>query len=429
MGSGTSAKGQIALVDCNNFYASAERVFDPSLEGRPVVVLSNNDGCVVARSGEAKALGIRTGEPWFKLQGSAGLMGLVARSSNYELYGDLSARVMALLGRYSAWQEVYAIDECFLGVDGSAAQLRDTGEAMRAAVRRNVGIPVCVGIAPSKTLAKLSNRWAKKRADLGGVCVWEDMPADEREGLMRRLPVSEVWGIARSLTRRLAGVGIHTIADLRDADPLAIKRKFSVVVQRTVLELRGEACLPFEEPKQGKDQLIYSRMFSQPITTVEGIRQVLGVYTQQAAARLARHDQHAAQLMAWVTTGHFAEAQHHPTVSVPLPAPTADPVALAQAAYRLLDDVEPGTRYAKAGILVTDLRTARGQEMFPGFSTTMEERGIATLIEEVAKTHGRTSLGLGHAGLRAGPDWQMRREMLSQRYTTHWDELATVHAK
>lgn len=426
---GTRPVRQVVLVDCNNFYASAERVFDPALEGRPVVVLSNNDGCVVAMSSEAKELGVPMGEPWFKIQPEAGHLGIVARSSNYELYGDLSGRVMELLGRYSAWQEVYAIDECFLGLEGIPEYLQARGSEMRSAVRRNVGIPVCVGIAPSKTLAKLSNRWAKNRPDLGGVCVWDAMPTTERESLLRRLSVEQVWGIGRRLARRLVAMGIRTVADLRDSDPLVIRRKFSVVVQRTVLELRGEPCFPFEEPKQGKDQMIYSRMFSQAITTVEGIRQVLGVYSQQTAARLARHEQHATQLMAWANTGHYAAEQHHPMVSVPLPAPTADPVALAQAAYQLLPSLEVGTRYAKAGILVTDLRPAVGQGLLPGFTTTMEDRGIATLIEDIARTHGRDLVGLGHGGLRAGTSWQMRRDMLSPRYTTHWNELAVVKAR
>lgn len=333
-----------------------------------------------------------------------------------------------LLGRYSAWQEVYSIDESFLGLDGVPDELTERGRQIRAAVRRHVGLPVCVGIAATKTLAKLANRWAKKREDLGGVCVWEAMPAAEREALMRRLPVDEIWGIAGRLARRLAGLGIYTVADLRDADPLMIKRRFSVVVQRTVLELRGTPCIPFEAPKQGKDQLIYSRMFSQPVTTVEGIRQVLSVYAQQAAARLARHQQHAKQLMAWATTSHYAKEQHHPSVAVPLPAPTADPVELARAAHRLLPTVRDGARYAKAGILVTDLRPAAGQSMLPGFTSEMVDRGIATLIEDIAQTHGRDLVGLGHGGLRAGVDWQMRRDMLSPRATTHWDELAIVKA-
>ena len=231
---------QIAHVDVNCFYASAERAFNPSLEGKPVIVLSNNDGCAVTRSPEAKALGIAMGEPWFKLAPRAKEWGLVALSSNYELYGDISARVMELLGRYSAWLEVYSIDEAFLGVKGTPAELLKLGRSMKAAVRRNVGVPVCVGIAPTKTLAKLANKWAKNNKTFAGVCHWDSIPAAEREALLGRLSVEEVWGIAGRLTKRLNVMGIFTIADLVRADPVAIRDKFNVVMMRTVLELQGK---------------------------------------------------------------------------------------------------------------------------------------------------------------------------------------------
>ncbi|NYG18930.1 nucleotidyltransferase/DNA polymerase involved in DNA repair [Arthrobacter psychrochitiniphilus] len=206
----------IALVDVNSFYASAERAFNPSLEGIPVVVLSNNDGCVVTRSAEAKALGIPMGEPWFKLKHLASDAiprgkRLVALSSNYELYGDLSSRVMELLGRYSAWVEVYSIDEAFLGVNGTPVQLRQLGRTMKDAVRRHVGVPVCVGIATTKGLAKLANKLAKHNPDFAGVCHWESIPEEVRDGLMSRLSVVELWGVATRLTKRLNAMGIHTI--------------------------------------------------------------------------------------------------------------------------------------------------------------------------------------------------------------------------
>jgi DNA polymerase V len=228
---------QIAHVDVNCFYASAERAFDPSLEGRPLVVLSNNDGCAVTRSPEAKALGIPLGEPWFKLAPRAKEWGLVALSSNYELYGDVSARVMELLGRYSAWLEVYSIDEAFLGVKGTPDELLALGRDMKAAVRRNVGVPVCVGIAGTKTLAKLANKWAKNNPAFDGVCHWDSVPVAEREGLMRRLSVLEIWGVATRLTKRLNALGLHSIFDLSRADPVMIRDRFSAVMMRTVLEL------------------------------------------------------------------------------------------------------------------------------------------------------------------------------------------------
>lgn len=424
-----SSNRRIALVDVNCFYASAERAIDPSLEGRPLVVLSNNDGCAVTRSPEAKALGVAVGEPWFKLAPRAREWGLVARSSNYELYGDISARVMELLGRYSAWLEVYSIDEAFLGVDGTADELVRLGGSMRTAVRRNVGVPVCVGIAGTKTLAKLANKWAKHNERFSGVCHWDTVPVVEREALMARLSVIELWGVASRLTKRLNSIGIHSVLDLARADPVRIRERFSVVLMRTVLELQGTPCIPLEEERTGRDQLIFSRSFSAPITGTAGLRQVLSVYGQQASARLASHGLQAKVLTAFAATSDYTQQDRaSPSVCVPLPMPTADPVLLARASYALLPRIQEGLKYVRAGIMVTDLRPTGNQAPLELFENPHEERGIGSLLEEVSRRYGRGSIGLGHAGIRGGPDWSMKRDMLSPRYTTHWDELPIVKA-
>ena len=425
----SDSRHQIALVDVNCFYASAERAFDPSLEGRPLVVLSNNDGCAVTRSPEAKALGIGTGDPWFKLAPRAKEWGLVARSSNYELYGDISARVMELLGRYSAWLEVYSIDEAFLGVRGSPTQLVARGRDMKAAVQRNVGVPVCVGIAATKTLAKLANKWAKNNPSFGGVCRWESCPAAEREALMARLSVVEIWGVAARLTRRLNAIGIHSILDLSRADPVMIRDRFSVVMMRTVLELQGTPCIPLEEERIGRDQLIFSRSFSTPLTTSAALRQVLSVYAQQASARLARHHLQAKVLTAFAGTSEYhPQDKSFPSVCIPLPMPTADPVLLTRAAHGLLPAIREGTRYVRAGIMVTDLRPSGNQKPLELFENRHEERNIGPLVEEISRRYGREAIGLGFAGLRSGVDWSMKRGMRSPRYTTHWDELPVARA-
>lgn len=420
---------QIAHVDVNCFYASAERAFDPSLEGRPLVVLSNNDGCAVTRSPEAKALGIATGEPWFKLAPRAKEWGLVAKSSNYELYGDISARVMELLGRYSAWLEVYSIDEAFLGVKGSPEELLALGKTMKEAVRRHVGVPVCVGIAPTKTLAKLCNKWAKNNPAFAGVCHWDSVPAATRERLLGRLSVEEIWGVAGRLTRRLNAIGIHTILDLTRADPVAVRDKFSVVMMRTVLELNGTPCIPMEEERIGRDQLIFSRSFSTPVTTTAGLRQVLSVYGQHAGARLAKHGLQAKVLTAFAGTSPFrGEEQAYPSVCVALPMPTADPLLLTRAAHALLPSIREGVKYVKVGLMLTDLRPTGNQSPLEPFENPHEERHIGTLLEDVSRRFGRGSIGLGHAGIKTGLDWSMKRSMRSPRYTTHWDELPLVKA-
>lgn len=420
---------EIAHVDVNSFYASAERIFDPSLEGRPVIVLSNNDGCAVTRSDEAKALGIVLGEPWFKIAPRAKEWGLQARSSNYELYGSISSRVMTLLARYSAWQEVYSIDECFLGVKGTGEDLLALGRAMKEACRSHVGVPVCVGIAPTKTLAKLSNKWAKKNKAFGGVCRWESVPAAERDVLMARLPVNEIWGVANRLTKRLAVMGIYSIGDLSRADPVMIRDRFSVVMMRTVLELQGTPCIPMEEERVGREQLIFSRSFSTPIRSGQDMRQVMSVYAQQASARLAKHHLQAKVLTAFAATSYYnPQDTSYPSVVVPLPMPTADPVILAKAAHALVPRIHDGLKYVRAGIMVTDLRPGGNQPPLALFENAHEERRIGPLIEDVAKRFGRGSIGLGVAGLKGGPDWSMKRDMLSPRYTTEWTELPVVKA-
>ncbi|MGJ3405244.1 Y-family DNA polymerase [Glutamicibacter sp. Je.9.36] len=416
-------------MDVNSFYVSCERVFDPKLDARPVIVLSNNDGCAVARSSEAKTLGIEMGAPWFKLAADANRLGLVAKSSNYELYGEMSARVMRRLARFSAWVEVYSIDEAFLGVSGTLDELQTLGERIKSEVFRLTGLPVCVGIAKSKTLAKMANKTAKHIKELGGVCVWDRAPAQTTENLLARLPVVEVWGIGPRLTKRLRGLGIWTAKDLRDANEVRIRDKFSIVQMRTVLELRGIPCIPMEEERVIKDQLIFSRSFSDPITDRVGMEQVMGIYAQQASARLHKHQKQAKILSAWAMTSYYNQHQdHQPAITMKLPGPTADPVVLTRAAKQLLPQILVGVKYARAGVVLMDLQPLAMQETFDPFVSAHEAKQIGPLIQQIRSEHGVKSIGLGRAGLQRGPAWEMRREMMSPRYTTHWRELLTVKA-
>lgn len=422
---------RIALVDVNSFYVSCERAFDPALAGIPVVVLSNNDGCVVARSDEAKALGIKTGEPWFKLADAAPRLGLVQRSSNYELYGDLSSRVMELLGRYALWQEVYSIDESFLGLAGTAEELDTQGADIRAAVARHTGLPVCVGIGTTKTLAKFANRIAKQNKHLGGVCNLDTMDPDVVETIMSRVPVTGLWGVGAKLGKRLHALGIRSVADLKAADPALIRSRFSVTLQRTVLELNGTSCLPLEEERADRQQLIFSRSFSVPVTTAAEMRQVMSIYAQQAAARLEREGQHARVLTAYAGTSHFSQkAASFPSVTVRLQSPTSDPVVLTRAAVGALEDsIVEGVPYTKAGVMLSGLSDAGAQPVFDEFVSAHEHRHIGELLGKVADKYGAASIGLGLAGLSsAKPDWTMSRKFSSPRYTTEWDELPVVKA-
>ncbi|GAA4366759.1 Y-family DNA polymerase [Paeniglutamicibacter cryotolerans] len=418
-------------MDVNNFYVSCERVFDPSLEGRPVVVLSNNDGCVVARSQEAKDLGIETGTPWFKVKPSAAAWNLVARSSNYELYGDMSARVMEVVGRFGTWQEVYSIDESFLGLTGTEGQLREIGEEIRAAVARQVGVPVCVGIASTKTLAKFTNRIAKQNAAMGGVCSLDSMPVGQVETIQERVPVTGLWGVGARTGDRLKAQGIVSIADLKRADPLAIRKKFSVVLQRTVLELNGTACIPHTEERVDKQQIMFSRSFSTPVTTLEEMGQVFSIYAQRGAARLTAGGQCATMLTVSAGTSRFAGGDaSFPAVTLRLPAPTSDPIVLTRLAVSALRGmIVPGTSYVRAGVMLGGLEPARGQEQFDTFVDDRESLDLGGLLGSVRAKFGDTAIGLGAGGLAEPPGWSMKRELSSPRYTTEWEDLPVVSAR
>ena len=422
---------RIALVDVNSFYVSCERAFDPKLAGIPVVVLSNNDGCVVARSDEAKALGIENGTPWFKLAEAAPRMGLVQRSSNYELYGEMSSRVMSILGRYSYAQEIYSIDESFLWLAGTPQELEARGAEIRTAVARNTGLPVCVGVAGTKTLAKFANRVAKQNPHLGGVCNLDTMPDGVVDTIMSRVPVTGLWGVAGRIGRKLNTLGIYTVADLRAADPVMIRSRFSVVLQRTVLELNGTACIPMESERADRQTLMFSRSFSTPVTTSAEMAQVMSVYAQKAAVRLSKEGQVAKVLNVFAGTSHFNDKESSfPAATVRLPVPTADPVILTKAAVAAMEGrVEDGIPYARAGVMLSGLEPAGAQPVFDEFVSVHEKREIASLIGKVADRYGSGAIGLGLAGVSASsPDWTMTRRHASPRYTTEWAELPVVKA-
>jgi DNA polymerase V len=424
------AETRTFIVDVNNFYVSCERAFDPKLEGIATVVLSNNDGCVVARSNEAKALGIQNGDPWFKLKADPRLANLTARSSNYELYGDMSSRVMTLLGRYSPDQEIYSIDESWLRIKGTPDELAKIGRDIKNTVPRHTGLPVCVGIAPTKTLAKFVNKLAKKNPQLNGVCNYDLLHAEVVDAIMSRVPITEIWGIAGRLGKRLNALGIFTIADLRAADPHMMRKKFNVLMQQTIMELNGIPCIPMEYERATQQQLIFSRSFSKPVTTAARMHEVMAIYAQSAAVRLAKEKLQAKVVTCFAGTSHFnAQVSAFPSAVVKLPAPTADPVLLTKAATAALEgQVFDGVPYARAGVMLTDLRPAGAQPQLPEFGTAHEDRNIGKLMGDVMDKFGRHSIGLGRAGMTTAPDWSMKREALSPRYTTEWDQLPIVKA-
>ncbi len=416
----------VALVDCNNFYASCERVFDPRLCGKPVVVLSNNDGCVIARSNEAKGLGIAMGEPWHVCEARIRTEGVIVRSSNYTLYGDMSARVMEVLSGFTPLLEVYSIDEAFLGLSGFEDRLEEHAQGLRARVHQWTGIPVSVGIGPTKTLAKLANRMAKKNKQGNGLCILMD-EATQSEALAA-IDLEDIWGIARRTAEKLKTMGIATPTALRAADATSIRQSFGVVLERLILELRGIACHELELVPPPKQSLCVSRSFGRPVTTLEELSEALGVYTERAAEKLRKHKLAATYMTVFAQTNRFkpGEPQYSPAAGYALLVATSDTAALLRSGRQILEALyKPGYRYKKVGIILSDLTPAGlTQGAFWNDADSPERQALMEALDRINRKHGFQTVQFAASGVRKG--WQMKCAQRSARYTTMWSELVEV---
>ena len=423
-----------ALVDCNNFYASCEKLFDPRLKTRPVVVLSNNDGCVVARSAEVKALGIPMGVPWFQLQAQARKHGIVACSSNYALYADMSNRVVEVLSSFSPKIEVYSIDESFLDFTGFERQgYTSYGAEIRQRVADWLGLAVCVGIGTSKTLAKLANHCAKKsHAGADGVCDFTVMSEPALVQLFARIVVGEVWGVGRQITARLEAMGIKTVLQLRDANPEAIRSRFSVVLERTVRELRGISCLDLQEVDPDKQQIMSSRSFGAVIYELADLEEAVASYIAKAAEKLRAQDSLAGAVQVYFRTNVFKPEvpQYQRAVTVPLPDASSDTRVLTQWALRVLRRIyRPGYGYHKAGVTLMEIVPKANQQFSLFTESGAGDARAAKLmgaLDDINQRYGRGTLRLATEGLDR--PWQMRRGNLSPAYTTAWEGLPVVRA-
>jgi len=418
----------IALVDGNNFFVSCERAFNPKLEGRPVVVLSNNDGCVVSRSAEAKTLGIRMGAPWFQCHDLARRHGVVALSSNYELYGDMSDRLMTVLRQYSPHQEIYSIDECFLDLDGFGhLDLLDYGRQICRRTRQWLGLPTCIGIAATKTLAKLANHCAKKNlAGIDGACNFMQMTNADLSQLFSTIDVGEIWGVGRQLREKLRRRGISSVEALRRADAKTLRREFSVVLERTLTELNGTPCFGFEEHLPNKQQIVSSRSFGRYVHDLPELREAVASYMARAATKLRRQGSLAGMVQVYIRTNpHSAgQAQYQKGMSIPLTAPTDDSLRLIRAALWGLERIyRPDFAYQKAGVALLDL-IPRGTCQGDFFSSVRDNTRLMGTLDRINTRWGRGTLRSAAEGV--GQAWRMKREKMSPRYTTCWAEIPQV---
>jgi DNA polymerase V len=420
----------IALVDCNNFYVSCERVFNPKLEGVPVVVLSNNDGVAVARSAEVKALGIKMAEPWFKLEAIAKKHGIVALSSNYTLYGDMSARVMSTLATFSPKQEIYSIDECFLDLNGfSPETLMAYGQKMRQAVRQNIGIPVCVGIADTKTLAKLANHCAKKGyAGRDGVCDFGRFNAEVKSKVFSKIPVGDVWGVGRKNTEKLIAMNINTVEDLRTANPDKIRSQFSIVLWRTQQELNGIPCIELEDAETARQQIMVSRSFGAAVTAIEDLSESVAYFATTAAGKLRQDGSVASSISVFIRTSPFKDEEYYEqSLVVSLPIPTDDTTTLVKAALSGLNKIyRSGFSYKKSGVMLMGLQPKGSVQPTLFDDTDKQEKSdsLMHVMDAINQKMGKGSLTIAASGL--GQGWSMRRENKSPNYTTEWNELPVV---
>jgi DNA polymerase V len=420
---------QIALIDVNNFYVSCERVFNPKLVGKPVVVLSNNDGCAVARSNEVKALGIPMGAPWFKMKELAKQHHIIALSSNYALYADMSNRVMKILREYSPDQEVYSIDESFLDLTGfSRRDLTTYGQQMRQQILQWTGLPVCVGIGATKTLAKLANHCAKKRPVFNGVCSFNTMASNELDAMLSEIDVGEVWGIGGKLAPKLRAMGFNSVLDLKRANPERLRAQFSVVMEKTIRELNGTVCIKLEEVSPPKQQILSSRSFGFPVRDFNSLSQSLTLYMSKAAEKLRKQQSFAGSVYLYIRTSPFKPEDpfYSNGMTIPLSTPTDDTRKLVQVVLWGLKHIyKPNYNYAKAGVMLSELVPAAGlqQDLFSHthMQPSSKSDALMSTMDSINRKMGKESIKLASEGFSR--PWKMRQEHKSPSYTTQWDAV------
>jgi len=432
-----------ALVDGNNFYVSCERVFRPSLVGCPVIVLSNNDGCAIARSNEARALGVKMGAPWFEIRHLAESSGLVALSANFALYGDMSDRMMSLAAGLGPAQEIYSIDESFIDLTGVRGCLTERGRKVRTRILDWIGIPCCVGIGATKTLAKLANHIAKTAerkpgsypGHLAQVCNLASLTPAALDALLAVTAVNEVWGVGRRLTAQLNAGGIHTALALARLDPAMVRRRWTVVLERTVRELQGLPCIELELAPARKQEIACTRSFGHPVTALPDLGQAVTEFASRAAHKLRAQGSLASEVLVFIRTSPFRqEAQFSGSVITPLRRPSADTAMIVAAALAGLRAMyRPGYLLAKAGVMLLDLQPATvlqaELDLELQAQAACDTSRLMTAMDALNQRYGRGTVAMASAGLEGDRRaWTMKQERRTPGYTTNWADIPFVRA-
>ena len=431
----------LALIDGNNFYVSCERVFRPSLQGRPVVVLSNNDGCAISRSNEAKALGIKMAQPHHEFRHLEDGAGLVSLSANFALYGDMSDRMMSLAAGLGPSQEIYSIDECFVDLQGVRGDLAVRAHAIRARIQRWIGIPTCIGIAPTKTLAKLANHVAKDAERKPGsyparhaqVCHLGTLPQVEAADLLATTEVGDVWGVGPRIGAQLRAAGVTTALGLARLDPASVRRRWSVVLERTVRELQGTPCIDLDTAPAPKREIACTRSFGRPVRELPQLVEAVSEFSARAAEKLRRQDSLAARVLVFAHTSPFRPGPRWgKSLVVPLRRPTADTARITQAAVAGLKLIyEPGYDLAKAGVMLLELcasSTLQGELNLE--DEAGRDRGtLMRVVDGLNARWGKSTVRQGSTGTaKDRRDWAMRQARLTPQYTTDWHQVPIARA-
>ncbi|WP_330940742.1 Y-family DNA polymerase [Bacteroides sp. MSB163] len=413
------------LVDCNNFYASCERVFTPSLNGKPIVVLSNNDGCVIARSNEAKVLGIKMGVPAYQIKDLVKQHDVAVFSSNYVLYGDMSGRVMSMLAELAPEIEVYSIDEAFLNLAG-IKDLQSLGANIVRKVSRGTGIPVSLGIAPTKTLAKMANKFAKKYPAYNRLCIIDT--EEKREKALKLFEIGDVWGIGRRQAAKLEKQGVKTAFDFTQLPGSWVRKNMTVVGERTWKELRGISCIDMESAPPAKKQICTSRSFGKMVEDIDTMSEAIATHASACAKKLRQQKSYAMSLMVFIHTNNFREdlPQYWKNTIIKLPVPTSDTLEIVHYALEGLKSIfMPGYQYKKAGVIITEIVTSAQLGLFD----TVDREKREKLMQAIDKVNGEHRHLVKLAVQGNGRDWKLKQEQLSKRYTTDINEVLTIKCK
>lgn len=417
----------IALVDCNSFYASCERVFNPRLENKPVIVLSNNDGCVVARTDESKKIGIRMGQPYFQIKDLCKRYDIKAFSSNYTLYGDMSRRVMRTISEFVPEMEIYSIDEAFLNFAGfREADIIECSKEIRRVVLKNTGIPVSIGIGPTKVLSKVANKIAKKNK-VQAQGVFSILGKENQDKFLKTFPVEDVWGIGAQSAKKLAQHKIFTAAQLRDSNEYLIQKELTVVGRRIVEELRSTSCIDLELIQNDKKQIISSRSFGKPITLIEDLKESVANHVSTSFAKLRKQNSIARTIIVFIHTNRFKNTpQYYNSGSVEMISGTSVTNKAIKAAFNVLERIyKPGFEYKKVGVILADIAPKNLSQLdFFNKHDTAREDAFMSAMDGINAREGKGTVHFAACGI--SKFWEMSSKMKSKAYTTRWSEILEV---